>query len=151
MTPERANVADTVRPHPTRDKFLVLAPVMATILFVATGGDHGSGASALRDLAWVIVGVVVIGLVWETRDYIQSRRNPTTEPEAPERASVSTSLNDTLKGPTSRTVVMLIGVVAGLLIYSSSNGSHAVGLLLLALALAGWVRWVLLPARRRRK
>lgn len=68
MTPERTNLTDTVRPHPTRDKFLALAPVLAVILFVATGGHRGPGASAVRDLAWVIFGVVVIGLGWETRD-----------------------------------------------------------------------------------
>ena len=151
MTPERANLADAMRPHPTRDKFLALAPVLATILFVATGGHQGSGASTLRDLAWVIFGVVAIGLAWETRDYIRSRRNPITEPEAvQEPVSVPTSLNETLKGPRSRTVVMLIGVAAGLLVYASSTGSRAIGLVLIVLALAAWVHWVLLPARRRR-
>ena len=72
---ERTNLADTVRPHPTRDKFLALAPVLAAILFVAGGGPSRFPADpTLRDLAWIILAAVAVGLLWETRDYIQSRR-----------------------------------------------------------------------------
>lgn len=54
-----------------RDKFVSLAPLAAVLLFVA------SGSSVVRDLAWAILALVGVALLWETRDYLLARKNGT--------------------------------------------------------------------------